>query len=213
MPGIKDLTGMTFGRLTVLRRVPNKSYGASRFACKCACGGAHEADGSVLSRGSVQSCGCLQRDKPRTHGLCDHPLYHCWYNMLDRCYDKTNKQWSGYGGRGIEVCEEWRGPDGLANFVADMVECPPGHSIDRIDNDGSYCKANCRWTTRKEQQRNRRNSATITHAGRTGTIAAWAEWSGVSAATIRSRIKVGRPLEIALSPKLFATYGSKRIDA
>jgi hypothetical protein len=59
-------------------------------------------------------------------GMPLHPLYHCWYNMLDRCYDKTNKQWADYGGRGITVCDEWRGPGGLAQFVADMVACPPG---------------------------------------------------------------------------------------
>lgn len=148
----------------------------------------------------------------RRHGLTDHPLYHCWYNMLDRCYDKTNKQWEDYGGRGITVCDEWRGPSGLQRFVADMVACPPGYSIDRIDNDGPYSKDNCRWSTRKEQQRNRRDSRVITHAGRTGTIRDWAKWLGIRPSTIDYRLKVGRPLEIALSPKRFATYGDKRVD-
>ena len=166
---------MTFGRLTVLHRVPNRHGGNARFSCKCSCGNVHEANGSSLKHRTVQSCGCLQRDNPRTHGLTDHPLYHCWYNMLDRCYDKTNKQFAGYGGRGIRVCDEWRGPNGLAQFVADMVACPAGHSIDRIDNDGDYCKENCRWATRKEQQRNLRRSITITHDGRTGSISDWAE--------------------------------------
>jgi hypothetical protein len=211
MPGFKDLTGMTFGRLTVLHRVPNKYEGNARFACRCACGNMHEANASNLKRGQVQSCGCLQHDGPWKHGLTHHPLYHCWYNMLDRCYDETNKQWVDYGGRGITVCDEWRGTSGLAQFVADMVACPPGHSIDRIDNDGPYCKVNCRWATRKQQQRNMRNSQIITHAGRTGTIGDWSEWLGISANTIAYRLKVGRPLDIALSPKRFATYGSKRI--
>jgi len=130
--------------------------------------------------------------------------------MIDRCYDPTNAQWDGYGGRGITVCDEWRGPAGLARFVADMVECPAGHSIDRIDNDGPYHKDNCRWSTRKEQQRNRRNSRIISHAGRSGTIRDWANWLGVSSSTIEYRLKMGRPLAVALSSDRFATYGDKR---
>jgi hypothetical protein len=132
--------------------------------------------------------------------------------MLHRCYDKTNKQWADYGGRGITVCDEWHGQTGLAQFVADMVACPPGHSIDRIDNDGSYSKGNCRWATRKEQQRNMRNSRLITYNGRTGTVRDWSNWTGIAHGTIDYRLKIGRPLNIALSPKRFATYGSKRID-
>lgn len=210
MPNFKDLSGMTFSRLTVLHRVPSRHGSNARFACRCTCGNLHEADGAVLKRGDVQSCGCLQREGPWKHGLTDHPLYHCWYNMLDRCYDKTNKQWPGYGGRGITVCDEWRGSSGLARFVADMVECPPGMSIDRIDNDGPYCKANCRWSSRKEQQRNMRNNRFITHNGRTGTIGDWAKWINIPAGTISYRLKVGRSLDVALSSAKFATYGDKR---
>jgi hypothetical protein len=135
-----------------------------------------------------------------------------WYAMLSRCYDDGNPQWADYGGRGIIVCDEWRGPLGRAQFISDMGDCPPGHSIDRIDNDGPYCKANCRWATRSEQQRNRRDSRLITYNGKTGTIADWASWTGIAAGTIWYRLKVGRPIGIALSPKRFATYGAKRID-
>ena len=130
--------------------------------------------------------------------------------MIDRCYDTSNSQWNDYGGRGITVCDEWRGPTGLARFVADMVECPAGHSIDRIDNDGPYHKGNCRWSTRKEQQRNRRDSRIISHAGRSGTIGDWGNWLGISPATITYRLKMDRPLAVALSADRFATYGDKR---
>jgi hypothetical protein len=209
MPGFKDMSGLTFGRLTVLHSIPKKST-AARFMCRCSCGRLHEADGAVLRRGGIQSCGCLQREKPRSHGLTYHPLYHCWYNMLDRCNDTTNRQYADYGGRGITVCEEWQGPTGLAQFVSDMGECPPGRSIERIDNDGPYCKSNCRWATRSEQQRNRRDSLIITYNGRSGTVSDWARWVGISTGTILYRLKVGRPLNVALSPERFATYGNKR---
>lgn len=205
-----DLSGQTFGRLTVLHRIPARTKKRARFNCRCTCGKLHEAYATNLRAGLVQSCGCLLREKPWRHGLAKHPLYLCWYNMLDRCYDKTNRQYADYGGRGITVCDEWRGPTGLAQFVADMKERPPGNSIDRIDNDGAYCKANCRWSTRKEQQHNRRDSNIITHDGRSGTIGDWANWIGIPANTIAYRLKQGRPLTVALSPAKFATYGQKR---
>ena len=206
-----DLTGQTFGRLTVLHRVPAKGTDkGARFACRCVCGKDHEASGAALRKGLVRSCGCLAKDRAWRHGLTKHPLYHCWYNMNDRCYDKTNAQWDDYGGRGITVCEEWRGPTGLARFVADMGECPVGHSIDRIDNDGSYRKENCRWSTRKEQQRNRRGARIITHGGRSGNIYDWGKWLGISPDTIAYRVKVGWPLAVALSSDKFSRYGDKR---
>jgi hypothetical protein len=204
-----DLSGQVFGRLTVLHRVANRHAGNARFACICSCGAQHEANGQSLKRRMVQSCGCLQRETPWRHGLTSHPLYHCWYNMVDRCYDTTNKQYAGYGGRGIAVCDEWRGPNGLAQFVADMVARPPGHSIERIDNDGPYCKLNCRWATRKEQQRNMRVTRIITHSGQSGTIGDWAQWLGISSGTIWYRLKTGQSLDAALSPKKFASYRGK----
>jgi hypothetical protein len=75
--------------------------------------------------------------------------------MRKRCGDPRNIGWSDYGGRGITVCGRWR--DSFENFLADMGSKPtPQHSIDRINNDGNYEPANCRWASRSEQERNKR---------------------------------------------------------
>lgn len=99
--------------------------------------------------------------------------YNAWRQMNYRCATKTCPAYSYYGGRGISVCERWR--KSFVNFLEDMGYCPPGFTIDRIDNDGNYEPCNCRWVTRKEQTLNRRCTITLCVDGILKTIA---EWSG-----------------------------------
>jgi hypothetical protein len=78
--------------------------------------------------------------------------------MIDRCNNPNMEHYSDYGGRGITVCERWTGPDGFANFVADMGPRPPGHTIERVNNDGNYEPRNCIWLLAKLQPRNTRRT-------------------------------------------------------
>lgn len=96
---------------------------------------------------------------PNAKGATTHPLYRTWSNMMTRCYNKNNKNYSRWGGRGIKVCDRWREkPNGFWNFVEDMGERPEGCSLDRIDDNGNYCKENCRWATPTQQALNTRGN-------------------------------------------------------
>lgn len=83
--------------------------------------------------------------------------YYSWQAMKMRCYYKKHRNYKNYGGRGIVVCDRWL--HNFRAFLGDMGYKPtPKHTIDRIDTDGNYEPSNCKWSTQKEQQSNRRNS-------------------------------------------------------
>jgi hypothetical protein len=117
--------------------------------------------------------------------------YRAWRAMLNRCYREKDISYHRYGGRGVTVCDAWR-----KDFVAFLNEVgmspSPEHSIDRFpDNNGNYEPGNVRWATRKEQDRNRRSSHTLTIDGVTKTIVEWCEASGLKHTTISRRLERG----------------------
>ena len=189
-----DLTGQKFGRLTILKRMDKNKRGDYRWLCKCICGKEKIVIGSDLKSGNTKSCGCLRKEQTRerftTHGhLKDDTAsktYTSWESMIKRCTNPNNKDYHHYGGRGIKVCQRWRK---FENFLEDMGEPPTEkHSIDRIDNNLGYCKENCRWATRKEQQRNTRRNHMISFHGKIQCLAAWAEELNINYSTLSSRI-------------------------
>jgi len=82
-------------------------------------------------------------------------LYIIWTDIKLRCLYPKHKSYKNYGGKGIKICDEWKN-----NYVAfKSWALANGYqqnlTIDRIDNDESYCPKNCRWLTLSENSRNR----------------------------------------------------------
>lgn len=197
-----DLTGQRFGRLVVESFAYADKDRHSMWNCKCDCGSKIVAKGSNLRGGRTQSCGCLHREivteQSRKHGKTNTRLHSIWQNMIDRTERKSNRQYKDYGGRGITVCKEWRD-----DFEA-FYEWAMNHgykdnlTIDRINNDRGYSPDNCRWSTRKQQGRNRRSNHLISYNGEIKTLTEWAEQLQVSCDLLRDRLKCGWTVEEAL---------------
>lgn len=207
-----DLTGERYGRLTVLQQAENKC-GHTAWTCLCDCGKLSVIKGGSLRDGRTQSCGCLNKEVRaqafRTHGLSTVPEYNIWHLMRARCFTTSNPAYAGYGGRSITVCHRWRS---FPAFYKDMgPRLSPHHSIDRINNNAHYscgrCKecrahgwpANCRWTTKKIQQRNTRKNHLIHFQGKTQCLTAWAEELHISLRTLEQRLHAGWSEERALA--------------
>lgn len=206
-----DLTGKRFGRLLVIAPDEKRDCNGNWFwLCKCDCGNTAVVHGHKLGR-KTNSCGCLRRENTRAmktkHGAMagvhngsakPGKLYQLWKGMKQRCLNPKCPCYHRYGGRGITICERWLD---FAAFRDDMIPTyKPGLTLDRINNDGPYEPANCRWATQLQQSRNKRTNMRITHNGRTMTLSEWAAETGIGWGTIRQRILVRKwPTSLALS--------------
>lgn len=105
----KNLTGMTFHRLTVIKHAGSKQ-GRVMWLCQCTCNKLTIVSGHDLLSGHTKSCGCLQRESYKhgiRHGLKNSKIYNNWKAMMERCYNKKHTSYKDYGGRGITVCKDW----------------------------------------------------------------------------------------------------------
>jgi hypothetical protein len=166
--------------------------------------------------GVETSCGCwknkmsserLKESNPilkRTHGHAtdsngNSHTYTCWRGAKKRCYQPSHDSYPRYGGAGKFMCDRWK--NSYPEFLLDMGECPPEKSLDRIDNKGNYTCGKCpqciengwpangKWSTQKEQARNRSSNTIYEVQGHKGCIAELAEHFKISDEAALERIR------------------------
>lgn len=184
----KDISGQTFGRLTVLRAVGRDQKRNIIWLCQCRCGNVAKNQGYRLKSGNTTSCGCAQREHCTTHKQSGSRTYGSWVAMRRRCSNPDDVSFHNYAGRGITICARW---NRFENFLEDLGERPPGKTLERINNDGNYEPGNCRWATQAEQCRNTRQNHYLTYKGETLLISDWAKRLGVKTYVLCHRVAMG----------------------
>ena len=183
--GAIDLTGQTFGRVTVLEKFPFRANKRLLWIVECSCDKhtVFVTSGRNLRHGDCTSCGCVQSERAAQahtkHGLGgkDRARIYTMYNdMIHKCYDEKRINYKNYGAKGITVCDEWQGEHGLDNFVKwaydngyyEQDKSLPRDellSLRRIDETKGFYPDNCVWSSGRVQPRYTEQSVYFDIAG------------------------------------------------
>ena len=188
-----DETGNRYGRLVVIEKLDSYK-GKAQWLCKCDCGNYTKVSGDSLRQERKKSCGCFRREDARTrfttHGQSNAGgangkkctrAYKSWQEMLGRCCNPAHISYKNYGARGITVDSKWAS---FIEFFNDMGERPEGMSLDRVDGSVGYNADNCKWSTRVEQNQNRRSCIPMLLGDESLPLAEWCRRMGLNYMTI-----------------------------
>jgi len=205
-----NIKGHTYGLLTVIRKVNSRESGngSIMWKCKCQCGNTTLVSSNSLRTGNTKSCGCLHKPHGDSHS---DKLYVVWKNIKDRCYKPTTANYDRYGGRGIRMHKTWK-RDYIAfrDYVLALPNAPKDdqrlvgadrlrRSLDRINNDGHYTPGNLKWSSAKQQARNRRTNRYVTFNGKRVVLAELCEKHGANYQLVWQRLNRDKwPLDRAL---------------
>lgn len=206
-----SIVGSVYGRLTVLTDdeiIIRPSGNVAGSLCSCDCGNKTIVSINSLKTGHTSSCGCLQREKAsergRKRGSASAKTYNLWRQMIRRCTDPKDISYENYGAKGVTVCDEWKCFD---NFYKDMGDAPRGLQLDRENTSLGYSRENCRWVTPMQNSNNKSNNVRYTVDGENLTIAELSRKYGVNVETLRTRLRKGMPVEVAV---LNIKFGGRR---
>jgi hypothetical protein len=203
---LNDLTNKQFNHWTVIgpyeyRAAKPGSRPRTYWLCQCVCGKKKWIITDNLTRGVSTNCGCL---KPRhtesqqrayaqlskstlTHGMTGQRLYRVWQAMKARCQNPKTTRYERYGGRGINLCQQWQQFEPFQNWAL-ANGYTPEMTIERNDVDGNYEPSNCRFVTKREQTRN--TSRTIWIQNHSISLSRFCEENAVNYLWVWSALKL-----------------------
>jgi len=135
--------GKIYGRYTIIG-YDEKRY----FVCQCECGTIKSVVPKNLTSGAVKSCGCFAKEISEK-SIASSPLYSTWSGMKSRCYNENSSSYADYGGRGINICDEWLNDFKIFESWAIENGYRPncGLTLDRISVNKGYSPDNCRYAS------------------------------------------------------------------
>lgn len=194
-----DEIGNKHGHLKVISYFGLDKNRVAIWLCKCKCGTIKPIAGTVLRSGLVVSCGCFAKEQAKwsnyKHGGYKTPECKIFYGIRQRCNNPNATAYKYYGGRGIKC--EWLT---FGSFYKDMGSRPSkDYSIERKDTNGNYCKSNCIWLPKNEQNNNTSRNVMIDYRGKSMNLAQLSKLSKVNYSTLKHRIfKLGLTSENAV---------------
>lgn len=226
MGTIVDLTGKVFGELTVIRLAGRARSRQCLWECRCSCGALLTVCGQSLRerQRACRACAYVSSGlKHRTHGESRDKgyLYHTWKSIKDRCYNRNNKAYHNYGGRGISLYRPWIADYGaFAAYIRDTIgERPEGMTLNRPNWDRGYVPGNLEWADLVKQAEDRRTTIWLCVDGITKPLARWAEEYRVRPHLIYMRLRLGwshkqavqTPITKVRSRKQTGRYSTERL--
>jgi len=201
MQVLKDLTNKRFDKLTVIKldHITNRR---SYWLCRCDCGKEMVRRSDSFTQKGFKSCRQCNESYNHLKGL-QHKykkLYAVMYNMRDRCNNPNNREYFRYGGRGINVCNEWLDNETFIKWALNNGY-KEGLSIERIDVNGDYEPSNCKWIPISEQCNNTRRTVWIEYKGEKHNINQWARLLGFNKNTFYNWIRKGYSIDYILKNK------------
>lgn len=192
-PVFEDIKGMKFGNLTAIS-FEEKKHGVFLWKFKCKCGNTIVLADTMVMIGIITDCGCsnIRRDRKRHMKNRDgsNPLYKKWISMKDRCLNENCTIYQRYGGAGITICDEWVNDFDRFHKWAIKNGWEKGKTIDRINNKKGYSPQNCRWATKKQQERNKTSNVYVEYNGENKLLIEWCEIFGLKYFKTYRRIKI-----------------------
>lgn len=199
----RNLTGLTFGRLTALRLDPTRARRS--WICACSCGNITTAAQTDIVRGDTASCGCLRTELTRARNrkgkvnvanLTPNELraYKKWRSMRTRVSHPTGRS---YRYSTVTIEPSW---DDFYVFLSDMGVPPPNYSLERMDNSKGYGPKNCKWIPVSDQQKNTRRNRLVSFNGKTKILSDHARDVGLRPDVVFDRVnRLGWTEDRALS--------------
>jgi hypothetical protein len=157
---VDDIQGKRFGRLVVVGITPGGGNRGRLAVCACDCGGSTIASAYNVKTGHTGSCTCLKKQRVSdaciSHGKSHTHLYTVWVGIKGRCYNKRNRAYEYYGGRGVKMVDRWKDSPEVFIAWAESHGYETGLQIDRKDPAGGYSPENCRFVDQNMSSANTR---------------------------------------------------------
>lgn len=214
MPLDSRLTILNFGEPKILKN----GVKDVTVVCRCSCGNIK----TILARSVLSvtmSCGCINKaiakslyTHKRPPSIYPRDIRTRYYSMMSRCYDKNDKSYKNYGGKGVVVCDEWK--NDINTFCQWVLKNNWDKSLELdkdIKGDGyTYGPNSCCFVTQLENNHAQKKVMKLLYNGKQMVLPDIAKFEGISYPSLKYGIDRGYDLDLIIRKAKNNKYGHYR---